>query len=117
LIATNGDRNPSNEHQASDQVSIANIYLRQAAIQLVPDSNTTTTDNAQTTSRLGFFTISSLDPELINSPNADNARNAVKLNYRTGVIQATYVKSLDGAEVTVKRNLGVDDEAMVRSGR
>jgi hypothetical protein len=75
-----------------DHIAIANRFLRQMAIELVPDNNNTVTHGATTTIHRGIFRIRVAAGVTRNIGVTGWAR-ATRLNYRQGVFNFAYIHS------------------------
>lgn len=75
-----------------DHIAIANRILRQMAIELVPDDNTTVTHGARATTHPGIFRIR-VDPGVTRNIGVTGWPRATRLNYRQGVFNFAYIHS------------------------
>lgn len=75
-----------------DHIAIANRFLRQMAIELVPDDNATVTHGARATSHPGIFRIR-VDPGITRNIGVTGWARATRLNYRQGVFNFAYIHS------------------------
>ncbi|MEW6490021.1 MAG: hypothetical protein AB1578_19195 [Thermodesulfobacteriota bacterium] len=79
-------------------LDIVNRILRQVALELVPDANTTRTDSATATGHSGIFRIRVPAGRTRNIPDTGFAA-ATRLNYRQGVFNFAYIRSDAGGNL------------------
>jgi hypothetical protein len=77
---------------ARDHIAIANRFLRQMAIELVPDDNDTVTHGATTTDHQGIFRIR-VAAGVTRNIGLTGWPRATRLNYRQGVFNFAYIHS------------------------
>jgi hypothetical protein len=75
-----------------DHLAIANRFLRQIALELTLDTNTSTSDGAQPTNIPGIFTILCL-PGTTSGVATTGFMKATKFNYRPNVMNFAYILS------------------------
>ena len=77
---------------AAIHLAVANRFLRQAGVELVPDSNTTRTNGATTTGHDGIYRIS-VGSSRTRNVGGSNPRPC-PLNFRDGVLNLQYIHSI-----------------------
>jgi hypothetical protein len=82
----------SNAAQIRDHIAIANRFLRQIGLELVPDTNTSVTNNAHATDEDGIFQINVSAGVTRNV--SGNYPTASRLNMRANVLNIAYVHSI-----------------------
>ena len=92
LNGLSGSQPRSRPEHVRDHILIANRFLRQMAIELVPDPDDTVTDGAEPTEFPGIFRIRVAQGVTRNIPVGDWPR-ATRLNYRQGVFNFAYIHS------------------------
>jgi hypothetical protein len=79
-----------------DHIAVANRFLRQAGIELVPDDNTSRSDGATATLQAGVFEVDvTTQPGLTRNVEDNSAASA--LNARNDVVNITYINAFEGA--------------------
>ncbi|HVT87417.1 MAG TPA: hypothetical protein VHD56_01080 [Tepidisphaeraceae bacterium] len=93
-------KTPTREEDAKLQISMANMYLRQLGVELVPDDHDVTNGTA-TKIEQGYFSAATagLVHEVTIDPNdpAKSADNAIAVNYVPDVLQIAYVQTVGEA--------------------
>ncbi len=103
-----GSQPRSGPEHVRDHIAIANRFLHQMAIELVPDPDNTVTDRAITTGIQGIFRIRVAAGVTRNIPVTDWPR-ATRLNYRQGVFNIAYIHSSQRTRRGGPRALGLAD--------
>lgn len=100
-----GSQPRSGPDQIQDQIRIANIFLRQAGVQLVLDTDVTVTDGAVATAVPGIFRISVTSGRTRNIAVGGFPR-ATRFNHRPGIMNFAYIHSDAGGYLGMATDIG-----------
>ena len=93
-ILNHGGSSPQcGPQDAENHIAIANRFLRQAGIELVPDTNTTLTNGATTTGHDGIYRINSVGLNRTRNVAGSHPMSC-RLNHRSNVLNVQYVHSI-----------------------